>query len=117
MIRIGWRDLANLAPLTETLNDLSNLADAAIDCALNKLYTWQCERFGTPRDEHGDAQQLVVLGMGKLGGQELNFSSDIDLIFAYPNKGETDGKRNTSNEEFFSPSRSTPDQSAQRNYI
>jgi glutamate-ammonia-ligase adenylyltransferase len=101
MVRIAWRDLAGLAPLQETLQDLSDLADAAIDIALHKLYLWQCQRFGTPQNEQGEAQQLVVLAMGKLGGQELNFSSDIDLIFAYPQKGQTDGKRAISNEEFF----------------
>lgn len=101
MVRIAWRDLAGLASLNDILKDLSNLADALIDGALQWLYLQLCERFGTPRDKHGNAQQLVVLGMGKLGGQELNFSSDIDLIFIFPQKGETDGKRSTSNEEFF----------------
>ena len=103
IVRIAWRDLAGLNVLSETLSDLSNLADACTDGALNKLYNWQCQRFGQPVDSKGTPQQLVVLGMGKLGGKELNFSSDIDLIFAFPNKGETtgEGKRKISNEEFF----------------
>ena len=101
MLRIAWRDIAHLATLTETLLDLSNLADAIIDAALAKLHRWHCHRYGTPRNHQQAEQQLVVLGMGKLGGQELNFSSDIDLIFAYPEKGETDGLRPISNEEFF----------------
>lgn len=101
MLRIAWRDLAGLASLRETLTDLSALADALLDGALHWLYRWQCERFGTPRDVQGKAQRLVVLGMGKLGGQELNFSSDIDLIFAFPSNGETDGGRRIGNDEFF----------------
>lgn len=101
MVRIAWRDLTGQALLTETLGDLSDLADAATDSALTQLYAWECRRLGTPRDETGQAQQLIVLGMGKLGGRELNFSSDIDLIFIYPHKGETDGPRAFSNEEFF----------------
>ena len=101
MVRIAWRDLAGLAGLQETLVELSDLADTLIQAALEKLYTWQCQRFGVPRNTEGQAQQLVVLGMGKLGGRELNFSSDIDLIFAFPHKGETDGRRRVDNETFF----------------
>ncbi|MGB5397989.1 MAG: bifunctional [glutamate--ammonia ligase]-adenylyl-L-tyrosine phosphorylase/[glutamate--ammonia-ligase] adenylyltransferase, partial [Gammaproteobacteria bacterium] len=58
-------------------------------------------QFGTPLDENGRPQQLLVLGMGKLGGYELNFSSDIDLIFAYPQDGQTQGGRSLSIHEFF----------------
>ncbi len=101
MVRIVWRDLAQLAPLRETLNDLSNLADATIGAALTRLYQWQCENLGTPRDGKGQRQSLIVLGMGKLGGHELNLSSDIDLMFVFPRQGETDGRRAVSNEEFF----------------
>ncbi|TVR63647.1 MAG: bifunctional [glutamate--ammonia ligase]-adenylyl-L-tyrosine phosphorylase/[glutamate--ammonia-ligase] adenylyltransferase [Candidatus Competibacteraceae bacterium] len=101
MVRIAWRDLAGLAELKETLNDLTAVAEHAVDGALERLYDGQCQRFGTPRDAEGQPQRLVVLGMGKLGGRELNFSSDIDLIFAYPRQGQTDGARAISNEEFF----------------
>ncbi len=101
MIRIAWRDLAGLANLTETLGDLSDLAEAAVDAALERLHAWQGQRFGLPRDSAGQAQRLVVLGMGKLGGRELNFSSDIDLIFTFPRQGQTDGARAVANEEFF----------------
>jgi [glutamine synthetase] adenylyltransferase / [glutamine synthetase]-adenylyl-L-tyrosine phosphorylase len=101
MVRIAWRDIAGWAELEEVLTDLSRLADACLDEALTPLYRWQSKSWGTPRDSTGRAQQLVVLGMGKLGGEELNFSSDIDLIFAYPESGETDGPRPRSNEEFF----------------
>ncbi len=102
MVRIIWRDLAQLAPLGETLEDLSALADASIDEALTKLYSWACTERGIPRDKAGIQQYLVVLGMGKLGARELNLSSDIDLIFTFPSHGEVDGSRRPiSNEQFF----------------
>ncbi|PWG64907.1 bifunctional [glutamate--ammonia ligase]-adenylyl-L-tyrosine phosphorylase/[glutamate--ammonia-ligase] adenylyltransferase [Sediminicurvatus halobius] len=101
MLRIAWRDLTGRAGLEEVLRDLSRLADCCLDEALEHLYAALCERWGTPRNADGEAQRLVVLGMGKLGGEELNFSSDIDLIFAYPDVGETDGERPRTNEEFF----------------
>jgi len=102
MVRIIWRDLTQLAPLDETLEDLSALADACIDEALNKLYGWACVEQGIPRDKDGVQQYLVVMGMGKLGARELNLSSDIDLIFAFPSHGEVEGgRRPISNEQFF----------------
>ena len=101
MVRIIWRDIARLAPLDETLEDLSALADACIDGALKRLYAWTAAEIGTPRSVDGEAQPLVVLGMGKLGARELNLSSDIDLIFAYPEAGQTDGPRQLTNEQFF----------------
>ncbi|SCZ51983.1 bifunctional [glutamate--ammonia ligase]-adenylyl-L-tyrosine phosphorylase/[glutamate--ammonia-ligase] adenylyltransferase [Thiohalomonas denitrificans] len=102
MTRIAWRDLAGYADLGEVTADLSALAEACIDGALVRLYEWQCEEKGTPCGSDGRTQQLVVLGMGKLGARELNFSSDVDLIFAYPEEGETrGGRRSTSNQEFF----------------
>jgi glutamate-ammonia-ligase adenylyltransferase len=101
MVRIAWRDLAGLASVEETLLELSTLADIVTDQALQKLYQWHTERFGVPRDSLGQPQHLVVLGMGKLGGRELNYSSDIDLIFAFREPGDTDAKRTISNEEFF----------------
>ena len=102
MVRIAWRDLAGWAPLDETLKSLSDLADAMIDTALTWLYRRLTTQFGTPFDVNGIPQPLVVLALGKLGGQELNFSSDIDLIFAYPEQGETRGvKRSRTNQEFF----------------
>ena len=101
MVRIAWRDLAGLAGLEETLGDLTDLAESLVGAALERLHGWQVRRFGEPRDAEGSLQRLVVIGMGKLGGRELNFSSDIDLIFTYPRQGQTDGAKTVSNEEFF----------------
>ena len=102
MVRIAWRDLAGYADLVVTTADLSHLADACIDVALEKLHGWLGEQWGIPCDAVGTPQQLVVIGMGKLGAYELNFSSDVDLIFSYPEDGETrDGRRTISNQEYF----------------
>jgi len=102
-LRIIWRELNRLADLGETCRDLSYLADACISLAADFLYQQQIAQFGTPTGKQsGKAQQLLVLGMGKLGAEELNLSSDIDLIFAYPESGETTGsKRSIDNQEFF----------------
>ena len=101
MIRIAWRDLAGWAPLSETLMDVSLLADACIQYALDFLYQLACDKRGTPLLSDGNPQQIMVLGMGKLGAYELNYSSDIDLIFAYPENGELPDKKATSYSEFF----------------
>jgi [glutamine synthetase] adenylyltransferase / [glutamine synthetase]-adenylyl-L-tyrosine phosphorylase len=102
-VRIIWRDLTRQADLVQTCRDLSDMADATIDQAYQWLYSRHCEQFGTPTGRRsGLPQQMVVLGMGKLGAVELNLSSDIDLIFAYPEGGETVGvKRSLDNQEFF----------------
>ncbi len=101
MVRIAWRDLAGHADLQETTADLSALADACIDGALEHLHRWHCELWGTPHSLDGEPQRMVVLGMGKLGARELNFSSDVDLIFSYAEDGETRGGRGATNQEFF----------------
>lgn len=102
-VRIIWRDLTRQADLVETCRDLSDMADGCIDLAYQWLYERHCQQFGTPTGRRsGEAQQMVILGMGKLGAVELNLSSDIDLIFAYPEGGETVGvKRPLDNQEFF----------------
>ncbi|MEA3292282.1 MAG: bifunctional [glutamate--ammonia ligase]-adenylyl-L-tyrosine phosphorylase/[glutamate--ammonia-ligase] adenylyltransferase, partial [Pseudomonadota bacterium] len=102
MVRIAWRDLAGWAEVEETLSDVSALAEACIDSALARLHQWQVARHGEPVGARNDEQiGLVVLGLGKLGGGELNYSSDIDLVFAYPEEGETRGERPISNHQFF----------------
>ncbi len=91
-VRIIWRDLTRQADLVQTCRDLSDMADASIDQAYQWLYQRHCAQFGTPTGRRsGEPQQMVILGMGKLGAVELNLSSDIDLIFAYPEGGETVG--------------------------
>lgn len=105
--RIIWRDLLRWADLQETMAATSAFADLCIDAALRWLYEDACKQYGTPWGMNpvtrsDGPQQLVVLGMGKLGGQELNVSSDIDLIFAFPGKGETrGGRRALDNQTFF----------------
>ena len=99
--RIAWRDLAGWAPLDETLTDLSNAADTALRLANEFATRALCQRYGQPRDESGAVQELIIVAMGKLGGRELNFSSDIDLVLLYPADGETDGARKIDNQEFF----------------
>nr|WP_040259621.1 bifunctional [glutamate--ammonia ligase]-adenylyl-L-tyrosine phosphorylase/[glutamate--ammonia-ligase] adenylyltransferase [Pseudomonas massiliensis] len=102
-VRIIWRDLLREADLQETCRDLSELADTCIDEAYQWLYPRHCQQFGTPIGRRsGQPQHMIVLGMGKLGAGELNLSSDIDLIFAYPEGGETEGvKRAQDNQAFF----------------
>ncbi len=105
MVRIVWRDFNRLAPLEETLASMSALADTCVQQALGFHYRELAARWGQPvGDESGLPQPLLVLGMGKLGAGELNVSSDIDLIFAYPESGETQGGgsgKSLSNQEFF----------------
>ncbi|HEX7030227.1 MAG TPA: bifunctional [glutamate--ammonia ligase]-adenylyl-L-tyrosine phosphorylase/[glutamate--ammonia-ligase] adenylyltransferase [Gammaproteobacteria bacterium] len=99
--RIAWREIAGWANVDETLAAISAVADACINAALERLHEWHREVHGEARGASGHAQRLVVLGMGKLGGRELNFSSDVDLIFAFPENGESDGARPLSNEQYF----------------
>lgn len=103
MVRIAARDLAGWGDYHSTVAELSALADVCLSETLDLLYTWQCDEEGTPKGEQsGKSQQLIVVAMGKLGARELNFSSDIDLIFAYPEDGETRGRRPwITNQEFF----------------
>ena len=103
MLRIIWRDFCRLADTLETVRDTSLLAEACIAEALASCQAALEQRFGVPRGRvSGRRQQLIVLAMGKLGARELNVSSDIDLIFAYPEAGETDSEtKPLSNEEFF----------------
>ncbi len=102
LLRIAARDLTGDAPLAETTQELSHLADAVLQQAF--VWSWNdlAGRFGTPQAEAGGGASLAVLALGKLGGEELNYSSDIDLMFVYSAEGETaGGARATSNREFF----------------
>jgi glutamate-ammonia-ligase adenylyltransferase len=95
------RDLLGLAPLAEIMEAMTRLAEAAIRHAHAVLHAQLASRHGDPRGEDGKPQSMIIIGMGKLGGRELNVSSDIDLIFVYPEDGETDGPRPLSHFEFF----------------
>lgn len=101
MARIALRELSGLATFDETLIDLSDFADAACAQAADWSMARLHERYGAPRSRGGQAARPVVLGMGKLGGRELNFSSDIDLIAAYTAGGQTDGAKCIDNGQFF----------------
>ena len=95
------RDVAGVDRVQDTLRGSSEQADRCCQWALDALYASMIHRHGVPRSASGEAQRLVVFGLGKLGGSELNFSSDIDLVFAFPEQGETDGARPLDNETFF----------------
>ncbi len=102
MVVIAWRELLGKSTLDESLTHISCLADALITGAVNWLYQFMCEQQGTPMNRDGQTQPLFILAMGKLGGKELNFSSDIDLIFTFPENGETQGgRRQLANQQFF----------------
>jgi glutamate-ammonia-ligase adenylyltransferase len=102
MVRLAWRDFFSYASLEGSLLDLSALAEALIISARDWLYIQMCKQYGTPSDAKGIPQPLIIIGMGKLGGRELNFSSDIDLIFTFPEHGETQGARRAiDNQQFF----------------
>jgi glutamate-ammonia-ligase adenylyltransferase len=92
MARIAWRDIAGSAGLDTTLREVSVLADCSIKAALVHAAATLEPRFGRPRDAEGNELPLLVLGMGKLGGHELNFSSDVDLVFAYPDGAQIRGE-------------------------
>jgi [glutamine synthetase] adenylyltransferase / [glutamine synthetase]-adenylyl-L-tyrosine phosphorylase len=103
---IAERDLDGRGDLDEVLSVISAFAEFVVNRHLADLYRSQCALHGVPTgEESGAPQQLIVVGMGKLGGYELNVSSDIDLIFLYPEDGETvvtaEGQRQLSNHEFF----------------
>ena len=102
MVRIAWAQALDLLPLQETLQQLSVLAETLIVAARDWLYSACCKEWGTPCNAQGVPQPLMILGMGKLGGGELNFSSDIDLIFTWPENGTTrGGRRELDNAQFF----------------
>jgi len=102
MVKIAIDDLLFDTSLDVSLARLSSLADELILSSLQWLTDFCQKKWGTPTNEQGENQVLLVYGMGKLGGKELNFSSDIDLIFTYPESGETHGcRRSIDNQQFF----------------
>lgn len=102
MAKLSICQTLNLGTVEDIFIRLSQLAESIIIGARDWLYTQLSAEIGTPMNEQGEAQPLLILGMGKLGGFELNFSSDIDLIFTYPENGETVGaRRSVDNAKFF----------------
>jgi glutamate-ammonia-ligase adenylyltransferase len=101
LLKLVTRDLSGLSNLAEVVTSITALAELATQCAQAVAMREMTAQYGTPIGENGKPQELLVIGMGKLGGGELNASSDIDLIFVYPEDGETDGTRKISNYEFF----------------
>lgn len=102
MVNIAIADLVLNIELESSLERLSLLADALIQTSLDWLTQFCQDKWGTPTSKAGEVQRLLVYGMGKLGGKELNFSSDIDLIFIYPHSGATQGcRRSLDNQQFF----------------
>jgi len=101
LLHLLWRDVCGEASLADTLQALSDLADCLLAASTNNAARRMQERFGIPRNENGAEIPVVILAMGKLGGRELNFSSDVDLIFLYTDEGETDGRRALSAHEYF----------------
>ena len=102
MVRIAWAQALRRVPEESTLKQLSALAETLIVSARDWLYDACCREWGTPCSADGTPQPLLILGMGKLGGFELNFSSDIDLIFSWPENGATrGGRRELDNAQFF----------------
>lgn len=100
-LRLLLLQLSNLASTEEVMRSWSDCADALILQALEYIKHALSPRYGLPRDSNGDEVALLTIGMGKLGGRELNFSSDIDLIFAYTQPGMTDGPESCANEQYF----------------
>ena len=104
MLRLAVRDLSGMTDLAEVMASMTSLAEVTINFALGHHHTWLTDpgRYGPPKGaESGAVQELLVVAMGKLGGGELNVSSDVDLIFVYPEDGETGGAKPISNHDFF----------------
>ncbi len=95
------RDVLGIDSVEDTLAGASRLARVCIDLALQEAERQLAPRYGAAIDSTGKVQRLVVVGMGKLGGDELNFSSDVDLILAFPDAGQTSGPQPLDNEEYF----------------
>ncbi|MBL8441766.1 MAG: bifunctional [glutamate--ammonia ligase]-adenylyl-L-tyrosine phosphorylase/[glutamate--ammonia-ligase] adenylyltransferase, partial [Betaproteobacteria bacterium] len=101
LAHIALRDLCGRASLAEVVESMTMLADVTTNQALAFHHRQLAAQFGEPLDAWGAPQRLLVIGMGKLGGRELNVSSDVDYIFIYPEDGETAGPRRIENLDFF----------------
>ena len=101
ILRIVVRDILSIATLSEVTEEISHLADAVLDVVYRRIRDELVVRHGEPRLADGNPCGFSVISLGKLGGQELNYSSDIDLMFVYGGAGETDGPDPITNKEFY----------------
>ncbi len=101
ILRIALRDILGIARLPEITLELSHLADAILEAAYRNVRAGFVARHGEPRVAGGAICGFSILALGKLGGEELNYSSDIDLMFVHAGNGETDGPERISNKEFY----------------
>jgi [glutamine synthetase] adenylyltransferase / [glutamine synthetase]-adenylyl-L-tyrosine phosphorylase len=101
ILRILIRDVLGLGTLSDVTAELSALADAIVETAYDRIHRDLVSRYGHPRSAAGEPAQFAVIALGKLGGEELNYSSDIDLMFLYSSNGVTDGAASLTNKEFF----------------
>lgn len=100
MLRWIWQDANELTSVVQLTRELSDFADACIRSAVVLAKQPLVARYGEPIGDDGQVQDLIVIGMGKLGAQELNLSSDIDLIFAFDESGATNGRKSIDNQQF-----------------
>lgn len=101
LLQICRKDLILKAEVFDVLQELSSIADVCVQAAVDWMEKTLANKYGVPRSDQGEQVHFVVIAMGKLGGEELNFSSDIDVMFSYSDAGNTDGARSISNQEFF----------------
>ncbi len=101
LLRIGTRDMVGLTDSFETFEALSLLAEVVLRAVHDSAYMGLTSRRGLPRTQTGEVAQFAVLGLGKLGGRELSFGSDLDLVFVYSDEGTTDGPEPVGNQQFF----------------
>jgi len=101
ILRILVRDLLGYGDLADITEELSNLADAILHCSYQRIHRILATRFGVPRDEAGAPIGLSIMALGKLGARELNYSSDIDLMFIHGSNGETSGPEAIPAKDFF----------------
>jgi glutamate-ammonia-ligase adenylyltransferase len=101
MLRILIRDVLGFGTLPEITGELTALADTIVEAAYERIQWQMAAQFGAPRAASGEEARFAVIALGKMGGNELNYSSDIDLLFLYSANGETDGVERVTNKEFF----------------
>jgi glutamate-ammonia-ligase adenylyltransferase len=101
ILRILIRDVLGFAALSDVTAELSSLADAIVETAYERIHRDLVSRYGDPLSESGEPAHFAVIALGKLGGEELNYSSDIDLMFLYSANGYSSGVSRITNKEFF----------------